>query len=178
MQTLSFCQAQISDAPLLAAFINAAYRGESSKLGWTTEAHLLDGVRTNTEDMLKLLADSDSILLMCKCNSDLLGSVHLCHRGDQVQIGMLAVDPKHQGRGIGKQLLLAAEQMAQQAWPMHRFVMSVISCRDELLAYYERRGYRRTGITQTFPVNPALWQPKVADLRLELLEKQLTKIIQ
>jgi ribosomal protein S18 acetylase RimI-like enzyme len=173
IQTLSFAKANISDAPRLAAFINSAYRGECSTLGWTSEAHLLSGARTDTADILKLLADDNSMLVMCKSAMDLIGSVHLHYSGNQVQIGMLAVDPKLQGRGIGKQLLQAAENMAQQVWSVQRFVMNVITCRLELLAFYERRGYRRTGITQAFPVNPALWQAKVADLRLELLEKNI-----
>ena len=173
IQTLSFVRANISDAQQLAAFINSAYRGESSRLGWTSEAHLLDGARTDTADMLKLLSDDDSMLVMCKSAADLLGSVHLHYNGNQVHISMLAVEPKFQGNGIGKQLLQAAEQLALQTRPVQRFVMNVISCRLELLAYYERRGYRRTGITQAFPVNPALWQAKVGDLRLELLEKNI-----
>jgi ribosomal protein S18 acetylase RimI-like enzyme len=173
IQTLSFAQANSSDATRLVAFINSAYRGEFSTLGWTSEAHLLSGARTDTADILKLLADDDSMLVMCQSAGNLLGSVHLYYSGGQVHIGMLAVDPRLQNCGIGKQLLQAAENIAQQTWPVQRFVMNVISCRLELLAYYERRGYCRTGITQAFPVNPALWQAKVADLRLELLEKNI-----
>jgi ribosomal protein S18 acetylase RimI-like enzyme len=174
MLNLSFSKAEISDAQRLATLINSAYRGESSKLGWTSEAELLEGARTDTADMLKLLEDENSLLVLCRSAGDLLGSVHLRQNGDQVQISMLAVDPRRQGRGIGKQLLQAAELLAQQVWPVQRFVMHVISCRLELMAFYERRGYRRTGITEAFPVNPALWQAKVADLRLELLAKQIS----
>ena len=172
-QTLNFAKADITEAARLVALINAAYRGELSTLGWTSEAHLLSGARTDAADMLKLLADDNSMLVMCKSAEDLLGSVHLHYSDNQVQIGMLAVDPKHQGCGIGKQLLQTAENMAQQAWPVRRFVMNVITCRLELLAYYKRRGYHRTGIIQAFPVNPVLWQAKVGDLRLELLEKNI-----
>ena len=170
---LAFAKAEISDAAQLAAFINDAYRGESSKLGWTTEADLLDGARTDLADILKLLTADDSMLVLCRADGNLLGSVHMQRNGEQVRIGMLAVNPLLQGRGIGKQLLRAAELMARQTWPVRRAVMAVISCRKELLAFYERRGYRRTGVTQAFPVNPDLWRPKVADLRLELLDKAL-----
>jgi ribosomal protein S18 acetylase RimI-like enzyme len=174
VQTLSFSKAECSDASGLAAFINSAYRGESSQLGWTSEAHLLDGARTDEEDMHRLLADRNSIMVMCYAQTDLVGSVHLCHSGEQVRISMLAVDPVRQGLGIGKKLLQAAEHVARQEWVFQRFVLSVISCRPELIAYYERRGYRRTGMTQAFPVNPSLWQAKVAGLRLEFLEKIIT----
>ncbi|MGR9014582.1 MAG: GNAT family N-acetyltransferase, partial [Gammaproteobacteria bacterium] len=89
-------------------------------------------------------------------------------------LGMLAVSPPLQGKGIGKQLLLAAEQAAQELWAVNKSVMTVVSCRNELIAYYQRRGYRRTGVSKAFPVNPELWTPKVADLRLEILEKILS----
>jgi len=89
----------------------------------------------------------------------------------QVYLGMLAVKPSLQGSGIGKQLLQAAELAAQQTWTVNKFVMAVITTRHELIAFYERRGYQRTGIIKAFPVNPALWMPKVEGLQLELLEK-------
>jgi len=86
---------------------------------------------------------------------------------------MLAVSPPLQGCGIGKQLLQAAELAALEAWAVNRFTMSVIPQRLELIAFYERRGYRRTGISKAFPENSELWTPKVDGLRLELLEKMV-----
>jgi len=171
MPDLSFSPAVYEDAAQLAALINSAYRGESSRQGWTTEADLIDGLRTDIEMIQDLLVMADSMLLLCKQDRELLGSVHLQFCGDEVQIGMLAVSPGLQGRGIGKQLLRAAEATACSTWRFQRFVMSVIPCRQELMAFYERRGYRRTGINKAFPANPALWTPKVAGLSLELLEK-------
>lgn len=170
---LTFAKAEPADAAPLAELINSAYRGESSRQGWTTEADLLDGRRTDVEDILTLLADAGSMILLCKQDDALLGSVHLQHADRQVQIGMLAVLPTMQGRGIGKRLLQAAELEAGQRWAVERLLMAVIPCRTELIAFYERRGYRRTGIRKEFPANPALWLPKVDGLSLELLEKQL-----
>lgn len=171
--TLSISRAEKQDAGQISALINSAYRGESSQQGWTTEADLLDGLRTSAEEILQLIASKDSMFLLCRAKSDLVGSVHLQKQAEQVYLSMLAVNPPLQGRGIGKRLLEAAEQTAQQTWAVHKSVMSVISYRNELIEFYERRGYRRTGVSKTFPVNPALWMPKVANLRLEILEKAL-----
>lgn len=168
---LSFIKAEPQDAEQLAALINSAYRGEASKQGWTTEADLLDGYRTNTAELARLLASDDSMILLCKNSEELIGSVHLQKNEEKVYFGMLAVRPTLQGRGIGKQLLLAAELAAQQIWSVSTFVMAVITSRHELIAFYERRGYRRTGSINDFPLNPALWTAKVSGLQLELLEK-------
>lgn len=170
---LSFCKANKLDAEQMTTLINSAYRGECSRKGWTTEANLLEGRRTDIEEILALCADDNSMFILCKTGSELQGSVHLQNTDEGVHIGMLAVSPTLQGRGIGKALLQAAEIAAQQTWSVNRFVMSVISCRQELIAFYERRGYRRTGINKVFPVNPSLWTPKVLDLQLVVLEKTL-----
>lgn len=166
-------KAEKQDAGQIAALVNAAYRGEPSKQGWTTEADLLAGRRTDAEEILQLISSDDSMFLLCNAGAELIGSVHLQKQAEQVCLGMLAVSPSLQGRGIGKQLLEVAEHAAQETWSVNKSVMTVISCRNELLAFYERRGYRRTGVSKPFPVNPELWLPKVADLRLEILEKVL-----
>jgi len=171
--TLSIAKAEKQDAERIAALVNSVYRGESSKRGWTSEADLLTGLRTNAEEILHLISSDDSMLLLCRVEAELIGSVHLQKQAEQVCLGMLAVSPLLQGRGIGKRLLAAAEQAAQETWAVNKSVMSVISCRSELIAFYQRRGYQRTGVSKAFPVNPELWTPKVADLRLEILEKAL-----
>ncbi len=173
MRELTFSKADARHVENLVELVNSAYRGESSRLGWTTEADFLDGRRTDARKILDLLADADAMIILCKGGAEVFGSVHLQRSGEEVQIGMLAVSPRLQGLGIGRRLLRAAESAALQAWPVKRFVMSVIPCRQELIAFYERRGYRRTGISEPFPENPAMWTPKVDGLRLESLEKVL-----
>lgn len=168
---LEFSLAEANDAAALAELINSAYRGETSRLGWTTEADLLEGSRIDAAGIVDLVAAADSLILVCKQHGQLLGSVHLQYGAGQVQIGMLAVSPRHQGLGIGKQLLHQAEHWAERVWPVRRFSMAVIPLRRELIEFYQRRGYRRTGLIQPFPLNPALWTPKVGGLCLELLEK-------
>lgn len=171
--TLEISTAEKHDAHQITELVNSAYRGLSSKQGWTTEADLLLGCRTNIEEILQLISTEDSIFLLCKADTELVGSVHLQKQEEQVLLGMLAVKPLLQGKGIGKQLLFAGEQVAQETWGVSKSVMSVITCRNELIAFYQRRGYRRTGVSTSFPVNPELWLPKVVDLRLETLEKIL-----
>ena len=166
-------KAEKQDAGQIVDLVNSAYRGESSKQGWTTEADLLAGRRTDVEEILRLISTDESMILLCKANAELIGSVHLQKQAEQVCLGMLAVSPPLQGKGIGKQLLEAAEQAAQEIWAVNKSVMTVIACRNELIAFYQRRGYRRSGVSKEFPVNLELWTPKVADLCLEVLEKIL-----
>jgi ribosomal protein S18 acetylase RimI-like enzyme len=173
MMAHSITKAEKHEAGRIADLVNSAYRGEFSRQGWTTEADLLAGRRTAADEIERLIAADDSMFLLCKMETQLIGSVHLQKQPDQVDLGMLAVSPPLQGKGVGKQLLFAAEQAAQQDWAVNRLVMSVIESRSELIAFYERNGYRRTGASKAFPLRPELWTPKVADLRMEILEKIL-----
>ena len=168
---LSFRQAMLSDAASIAVLINTAYRGEASKQGWTTEAYILDGVRTSTHEIQQLIESENSTFIVCNQGDDLIGSIHLNKTHDSVHIGMLAVKPHLQNLNVGKQILANAELFAKKAWQAHKFVMLVITMRHELIAFYERRGYIRTGVLQEFPVKPELWMPKVEGLKLERLEK-------
>jgi ribosomal protein S18 acetylase RimI-like enzyme len=173
MLNLAIFPAQASDVESVTVLVNAAYRGESSRQGWTTEADLLTGLRTTRETVLSLLGDKNSQLLLCKQDKALLGCLALLHQHSQVEMSMFAVSPQHQGMGIGKQLLQQAEQTAIRQWSAKQAMMSVISCRHELIAYYERRGYTLTGEQKPFPVNPALWTPLANNLTLSILAKEL-----
>ncbi|BCM23941.1 GNAT family N-acetyltransferase [Methyloradius palustris] len=173
MLKFTFRWAVSEEAIAVSNMINDSYRGEQSKLGWTTEAHLLDGLRTTPQEILDLINRVDSIILLCHCESELVGSVHLEKHADTAYLGMFVVRPTLQAQGIGKQLLQAAESEAKVQWGATKSAISVISARDELLQFYERRGYIRTGELNNFPVNPAMWQPKIQNLQLALLEKQL-----
>lgn len=173
MPDLSFRLALAAEASHIATMINQAYRGDTSRLGWTTEADLLDGLRTSEEEVRQLIAAQHSVLIVCLQAKQLLGSVHMQRHTDSVHIGMFVVQPACQNQGVGKQLLAFAEDWALQHWQARRFEMGVISVRTELIAYYARRGYRSAGEYREFPVNPALWQPRRQDLKLELLVKLL-----
>ena len=173
MQALSFRFALASDAASIAALANAGYRGDTSRQGWTTEADLLDGLRTTTAEVQNLINSELSVILICMSGDDLIASVCLEREAEAVHIGLFVVNPAMQRMGVGKQLLTYAENYAAQHWSVSKFCMHVITLRNELIAFYERRGYRRTGIIKTFPVNPQMWQPKMTGLQLELLEKSV-----
>ena len=169
-----FRKAIMTDAQAIAQLVNAAYRGESSRAGWTTEADLLDGLRTGIDEVKRLIESENTILLLCLNGQDLLGSICIEKMQDAAHIGMFVVKPTLQGQGIGKLLLATAEELAQRTWLVQNLQMHVITLRHELIAFYERRGYRRTGVFSEFPVNSAVWQPKLAGLKLETLEKIIT----
>lgn len=166
--------AQIADASAIASLLNVSYRGDTSRAGWTTEADLLDGLRTTPQEITALILGIDSLFLLACEEAKLIGCIHLSKQNNTAHFGMFSIAPTRQNCGLGKQLLLAAENWAQQHWQSHQYKMLVITQRAELIAYYERRGYRRTSTSHPFPRNPVLWTPKVDGLVLEEMEKRLT----
>ncbi len=171
---MQFRTATHSDVPELNRLVNSAYRGDSSRAGWTTEADLLEGVRTNPENLLSDIENPDSrIELLFDSNQVLQGCVCLRKKPNGIcYLGTLSVNPLLQGKGCGKLILDHSEKVAKE-WNCNQISMSVISRRHELIAYYERRGYRLTGNTEPFPVEPELFQWKVENLVLAELIKKL-----
>jgi ribosomal protein S18 acetylase RimI-like enzyme len=167
-----------ADAPALVALVNSAYRGDSSRAGWTTEADLLGGQRTDEAAMREFLAGGatrgDAVMLLHEDAAGPLACVQLERRGERAYLGMLTIRPSAQGGGLGRALLAGAERHARAAWGSRAIVMTVIEQRDELIAWYERRGYARTGRHAPFPYgDPRFGEPKRPDLRFVVLEKGL-----
>lgn len=172
---ISFRTAVAGDAEALAPFVNGGYRGEGSKRGWTTEADILGGQRTDPEKMRETIGAKDSrVELAFAEDSTLIGCVHLKKEADgSCYLGMLTVDPARQAAGIGKRILAHSDAVAR-AWGCARMRMTVISVRAELIAYYERRGYAKTGAAEPFPENdPRFGLPKVRGLVFVELAKAL-----
>ena len=174
MKAPQFRCATIEDAAEIAQLVNSCYRGDSSRVGWTTEADLLDGTRTDEEEIKSLVSQRGSMILICLDGKEIIGSVHLQKQGDASYLGMLVVKPSIQGGGIGRQLMEAAEQEVRREWGSTRMTMSVITMRSELIAYYERRGYRRTGLHKPFVFDDTHGIAKVEGIELEILEKDLS----
>jgi len=170
---LSFHPASAGDVGEIARLINLCYRGDVSREGWTSEADLLEGARTNEDEIRSLVEREGSAILACVDRGEIIGSVHLERDGRDCYLGLLVVRPDLQARGIGKRLMAAAEEFALDAWSPRRMRMTVISSRVELIAFYERRGYRRTGRTEPFPADGSHGTPRTQDLRFEVLEKTL-----
>jgi ribosomal protein S18 acetylase RimI-like enzyme len=173
IEDVEFRQASVDDAVEIAALINSCYRGDSSRQGWTTEADLLDGTRTNEAEIENLITTPRSMILLCVHDGEVIGSVHLQHEKSSGYLGMLVVKPGLQGGGLGRRLMEAAEDLVREKWNTRKMTMSVFTVRPELLAYYERRGYRRTGRVKRFEPHDVHGIPRVEGLELELLEKDL-----
>ena len=171
---LSFRAADPADIDAIVALVESAYRGESGLRGWTTESHLLDGRRTDAADVGELIARPDSRILLAERDGRLLASCHVERQGDSGYFGMFAVDPTEQGGGLGRQVLAEAERVARDMWGCRSMRMTVIVQRDELIGWYQRRGYRRTGQYQPFPYGDERFGiPRRDDLRFEVLSKDL-----
>ncbi len=174
MHTLTFRTATADDVPALIELVTSAYRGDASRAGWTTEADILDGQRVDAEGILADIARPRSVILLAEQAGRLLACCHIADEDGHGYFGMFAVSPTAQGGGVGKQVMRQAEHHVAAQWRLATMQMTVIDCRDELIAFYERRGYARTGIKKPFPYgNERFGIPRRDDLRFEILEKQL-----
>ncbi|MFH8899319.1 GNAT family N-acetyltransferase [Streptomyces coeruleorubidus] len=171
---LTFRDATDTDVDELVALIEAAYRGDASRAGWTTEADILQGQRTDPEGVRAVVKSPDGRLLTVEREGRIVACCQVEHRGEHAYFGMFAVSPRLQGAGLGKVILTEAERLARETWGVTEMHMTVISVRDDLIAWYERRGYRRTGRMTPFPYGDERFGvPQRDDLEFELLVKEL-----
>ncbi|MBD8677642.1 GNAT family N-acetyltransferase [Sphingomonas sp. CFBP 13720] len=165
--------ATIADVPSLHALVESAYRGDSARGGWTHEADLLGGQRTDAELLSAVLSDPACRILIA---GDGAGCVQVTRvDGGRCALGLLAVRPDGQALGLGRRLIAAAERVARDDYASKTMEMTVIRRRAELIAWYERRGYRRTGEERAFPLDDRRFGvPKTLDLDFIVLERALT----
>jgi ribosomal protein S18 acetylase RimI-like enzyme len=162
-----------TDVADITALLNSAYRGESSKQGWTTEAHLIAGdVRTDTSSLERVMKAPGSIIVKYSNEQqEITGCVNLHHQGNRLYLGMFSVAPQSQGFGIGKQLLKAADEYAKHLQCAGIF-MQVISAREELINWYIRNGYKATGERKPF-IEDGLTGKHLEPLEFMIMEKSI-----
>lgn len=149
---IRFRTAKPVDVAALRVLVENCYRGDSAKRGWTHEADLLDDERTSEAELAAVLADGRNRVVLAEVAGKLAGTVTISNLGNgRAYLGMLCVDPALQAEGLGRALLADAEDTAAEAFCATVVEMTVIDVRPELIAYYERRGYARTGETRPFP---------------------------
>lgn len=175
MTTTTFRPAASSDVAALHRLIESAYRGDAARAGWTHEADLLGGQRTDEAELRDILADGRRLLLLAEVDGVLAGCVQVADQGEGLAyLGLLTVDPIRQAGGLGRRLLDAAEAEARSRFAAARLEMTVIRQRAELIAWYERRGYRLTGETRPFPLDDERFGlPQTRNLEFVVLEKAL-----
>ena len=164
-------QATLADIPALNLLVNGAYRGDESKQGWTTEADLLDGIRTTEPQLAEIINKPGTFILLAEEDNDIKGCVYLEKQEDALYLGMLSVQPALQGKGLGAQLMTAGENKARELG-CGKIKMSVITARDTLIAYYERKGFQDTGERIPFPNDPKFGIPK-QPLEFMVMEKEI-----
>ncbi|MBY0316085.1 MAG: GNAT family N-acetyltransferase [Bdellovibrionales bacterium] len=171
---LVFKTAKVSQSQVIADLVNSAYRGDSSKAGWTTEADILGGQRTDAVGIEEMIRNPKSRIELMFEGEDLLGCVYLEHKDSiTAYLGMLTVNPRLQAQGYGSRMLTHCESIAR-SWGCGYLVMDVIPLRRELIEFYERKGYLITGEEKPFPEHdPHFGLPKVSGLKLIELKKGL-----
>ena len=183
------------DAEAVAGLVHSAYRSEESRRGWTTEADLIGGQRTDAAMVGELIEGPTSIVLVGVRDPDdrgdlpepegtvttepqpVLACCLLEHRGDAAYLGMFAVRPGLQGRGVGRAMLHAAEEVAGTHWAVRTVQLTVLDRRPELIAWYERCGFALTGERHTFPYGDERFGvPHHDDLALLGMSKELVAV--
>lgn len=164
--TLSFEKADISQAQAISDLINLTYRGTT---GWTTEAAIIQGDRTNRQEIEAAMMNPNGYFFVVNWLFAPAASIYIASEKKHAYIGFFSVHPSLQGQRFGSYILEQAEMFARNSLCAHRFVLFVISQRPELIAFYQRRGYRGTGRIEAFPLY--LGVPKIAGLTIEYFQK-------
>lgn len=161
-------RARNTHAAAIAQLVNLAYRGVD---GWTTEAHIVSGDRISPTQVDALITRAESeVLIQCSGN-EVIACLHLQHTAGHCYLGLFAVHPSLQGQGLGRSFLQTAESYALRKYSPEKLLMLVVSQRTELIAYYERCGYRLTEERLPYPVDDNVGTPVVENLSIAIMEK-------
>jgi len=163
--------AALAQAEEICNLVNIAYRGD---IGWTKETDIVEGDRTTALEVKSTIQKNNSFFLVATQDDEVVSCICLEKEEDQASIGLFSVHPKFQGKGVGKSILSKAEEYAFSTLQVNKLVMVVVSQRIELISYYERRGYTKTGRVEEYPKYLNVGIPKVKGLTIEYLEKDIT----
>jgi GNAT superfamily N-acetyltransferase len=131
--------AVVDDVEAITAVVNTAFR--------KAESFFIEQDRIDADSVKALMEKGQ--FLVAREGGTLTGCVYLERRGERDYLGLLAVDPKRQGAGIGSMLMNAAEEHCRKRGC--RFMdLRIVNLRTENHAFYRRRGYLETG-TEPFP---------------------------
>ncbi len=170
MSLLKFREATEDDAQAVLNIVNLAYRTEG---GWTTESHLVVGDRLIREDYLLALKAPDTRIYLAVDGDTIVGCIELKVVNGHAHLGMLSVLPDRQNQGIASQLLAYAEEQAKQVFSANVAEMLVLDVRQELLAFYYRKGYERADEYVPFPTDLNVGKPIDQNLMFEKVIKSL-----
>ena len=166
---MTFEPASIDDAESINMLINRAYRGEE---GWTRETEIVEGERSSVNDVKELIQNPKAHLFITVINGTVAACICVEEKASEAYIGTFAVHPAFQNQGIGKKVLNLAEKYAANQLGSQKLLMVVISQRKELISFYERCGYRKTGEISEYPVHLNVGIPAVEGVTIDLLEKK------
>jgi ribosomal protein S18 acetylase RimI-like enzyme len=175
MSKMQLVTANHSDLDGVVDLVNQAYRGASSP-GWTTEADLIEGPRVSRQALARMIENGSTTILLARdeTSGQFLGCVAVRPtKNAEWYLSLLAVSPASQAAGLGKSIMAAAEKFVIEHGA-RSLKISVINVREMLIAWYERRGYERTGETEPFPYDDlSVGVPLRDDLVLVMLRKSL-----
>ncbi len=170
---MQFRRATLDDVPAVVALIESAYRGDASRAGWTTEADLVGGNRTDPDEIRGILAQPANAIVLAERDGAFAACARIAIEDGAGYFGMFSVAPDAQRGGLGSAVLAECERIVRDEWHVPTMRMQVIHLRAELIAYYERRGYARSGEHRPFPYADPRVVTKRDDLWFEVLEKTL-----
>jgi len=172
---MQFRRATVADIPAIVRLVNDAASGDGGTAGWTNEAHLFHGDRTDTREIAELMTIFGASFVLALERSVLVGCAYLKVAASRAYLGLLSVSPQRQGEGLGSDIVAECERIARQELRCDLLEISVItSHRPEVTAFYERRGFVRTGRLKQFERKQAREGKKVDGLQLEWMEKPLS----